>query len=32
MIRLKVATVSTRPEVIRLSRILPKLDHYFDHT
>ena len=33
MIRLKVATVvGTRPEVIRLSRILPKLDHYFDHT
>ena len=30
---LKVMTVvGTRPEVIRLSRVLPKLDQYFDHT
>jgi UDP-N-acetylglucosamine 2-epimerase (non-hydrolysing) len=31
--RLRVATVvGTRPEIIRLSRVLPKLDHYTDHT
>jgi len=30
---LKVMTVvGTRPEVIRLSRIIPKLDQYFEHT
>lgn len=27
-----VTVVGTRPEVIRLSRIIPKLDYYFDHT
>ncbi len=31
--RLKVATIiGTRPEIIRLSRIIPKLDKFFDHT
>ena len=31
--KLKVATiVGTRPEIIRLSRIIVKLDSYFDHT
>ncbi len=30
--RLKVMTVvGTRPEIIRLSRVIPKLDQYFDH-
>ena len=30
---LKVVTiVGTRPEIIRLSRIIPKLDKFFDHT
>ncbi len=30
--RLKVMTVvGTRPEIIRLSRVIPKLDEYFDH-
>jgi UDP-N-acetylglucosamine 2-epimerase len=30
--KLKVMTiVGTRPEVIRLSRVIPKLDHYCDH-
>lgn len=30
---LKVMTVvGTRPEIIRLSRIIPKLDQYFEHT
>lgn len=33
MKKLKVMTiVGTRPEIIRLSRILPKLDQYCDHT
>ena len=33
MKKLKVMTiVGTRPEIIRLSRIIPTLDHYFDHT
>jgi UDP-N-acetylglucosamine 2-epimerase (non-hydrolysing) len=32
MKKLKVVTVvGTRPEIIRLSRVLPKLDKYFDH-
>ncbi len=32
MKRLKVMTVvGTRPEIIRLSRVIPKLDQYFDH-
>lgn len=32
MKKLKVMTVvGTRPEIIRLSRVLPKLDHYMDH-
>jgi len=32
MKRLKVMTVvGTRPEIIRLSRVIPKLDEYFDH-
>ena len=31
--KLKVMTiVGTRPEIIRLSRIIPKLDQYYDHT
>lgn len=31
--KLKVMTVvGTRPEVIRLSRVIPKLDQFFDHT
>ncbi len=30
--KLKIMTVlGTRPEIIRLSRVLPKLDEYFDH-
>lgn len=30
---LKIMTIlGTRPEIIRLSRVLPKLDEYFDHT
>jgi UDP-N-acetyl-L-fucosamine synthase len=30
--KLKVMTIlGTRPEIIRLSRILPKMDEYFDH-
>jgi UDP-N-acetylglucosamine 2-epimerase (non-hydrolysing) len=33
MKKLKVTTiVGTRPEIIRLSRIIPKLDKYFEHT
>lgn len=33
MKKLKVMTIfGTRPEIIRLSRILPKLDEYVDHT
>lgn len=33
MKKLKVVTVvGTRPEIIRLSRVLPKLDQYMDHT
>jgi UDP-N-acetylglucosamine 2-epimerase (non-hydrolysing) len=33
MTKLKVMTVvGTRPEIIRLSRIIPKLDQFFDHT
>ena len=29
---IKIMTVfGTRPEIIRLCRILPKLDQYFDH-
>ena len=33
MNKLKVVTVvGTRPEIIRLSRVLPKLDQYMDHT
>ena len=32
MKKLKVMTVvGTRPEIIRLSRVIPKLDQYFDH-
>ena len=32
MNKLKVLTIlGTRPEIIRLSRILPKLDESFDH-
>ena len=32
MKKLKVATiVGTRPEIIRLSRVMAKLDHYMDH-
>ncbi len=32
MKKLKVVTVvGTRPEIIRLSRVLPKLDHYMEH-
>ena len=32
MRKLKVATViGTRPEIIRLSRVMPALDRYFDH-
>ena len=32
MTKLKLVTVvGTRPELIRLSRIIPKLDEYFDH-
>ena len=31
--KLKITTiVGTRPEIIRLSRVIPKLDAYFDHT
>ena len=31
--KLKIATiVGTRPEIIRLSRVIVKLDKYFDHT
>ena len=33
MAKLKVMTVvGTRPEIIRLSRVIPKLDQFFDHT
>ena len=33
MNKLKVMTViGTRPEIIRLSRIIPKLDEFTDHT
>lgn len=33
MSKLKVCTiVGTRPEIIRLSRVIPKLDEYFSHT
>jgi UDP-N-acetylglucosamine 2-epimerase (non-hydrolysing) len=33
MTKLKVMTVvGTRPEIIRLSRVIPKLDRYCDHT
>ena len=33
MIKLKVITVvGTRPEIIRLSRIIPSLEKFFDHT
>lgn len=33
MKRIKVMTVlGTRPEIIRLSRVIPKLEKYFDHT
>jgi UDP-N-acetylglucosamine 2-epimerase (non-hydrolysing) len=33
MKKLKMVTVvGTRPEIIRLSRIIDKFDHYFDHT
>ncbi len=33
MKKLKVTTiVGTRPEIIRLSRVIPKLDKYFEHT
>ncbi len=33
MTKLKVVTVvGTRPEIIRLSRVIPKLDRYCDHT
>ncbi len=33
MKKLKVVTVvGTRPEIIRLSRVMSKLDHYFEHT
>ena len=32
MNKLKLITVvGTRPEIIRLSRIIPKLDKYFEH-
>jgi UDP-N-acetylglucosamine 2-epimerase len=31
--KIKLVTIlGTRPEIIRLSRIIPKLDKYFDHT
>ena len=31
--KLKIMTIlGTRPEIIRLSRILPKMDRFFDHT
>jgi len=31
--KLKITTiVGTRPEIIRLSRVIPKLDEHFDHT
>tara|TARA_Y200000002_G_C22685055_1_gene665641 strand:+ start:833 stop:1957 length:1125 start_codon:yes stop_codon:yes gene_type:complete len=31
--KLKISTiVGTRPEIIRLSRVIPKLDKYFNHT
>lgn len=31
--KLKISTiVGTRPEIIRLSRVIPKLDEHFDHT
>tara|TARA_B100001142_G_scaffold329840_1_gene394663 strand:- start:1621 stop:2751 length:1131 start_codon:yes stop_codon:yes gene_type:complete len=33
MNKLRVTTiVGTRPEIIRLSRVIPRLDEYFDHT
>jgi len=33
MKKIKVMTVlGTRPEIIRLSRVIPKLEEYFDHT
>jgi len=33
MNKLRVATiVGTRPEIIRLSRVIPKLDEHFQHT
>ena len=33
MKKIKVATIlGTRPEIIRLSRVIVKLDKYFDHT
>ena len=33
MKKLKVMTVlGTRPEIIRLSRVIPKLEKYFHHT
>jgi UDP-N-acetylglucosamine 2-epimerase len=33
MAKLKVMTVvGTRPEIIRLSRVIPKLDQFFEHT
>ena len=33
MIKLNVITVvGTRPEIIRLSRVIPSLDKYFNHT
>ncbi len=33
MNKLRVATIiGTRPEIIRLSRVIPKLDEYFTHT
>ena len=32
MTKLKVVTViGTRPEIIRLSRVIPEMDKYFDH-
>ena len=32
MTKLKVLTViGTRPEIIRLSRVIPEMDKYFDH-
>ena len=33
MSKIRVATiVGTRPEIIRLSRVIPKLDQHFTHT